>query len=452
MKLTNIFAFIFLYFNAYTITIYAIEYQYVDTINSEFINHITVNDATINLQNQQKLLANLDEQIQQSKKTNDYKKTIFLLRKIAQFHFQIENYCLGQTYLLEAIKEIDKHPFSNDSLKKELQIESLDFYFKLKQFEELSLQLDNIKKSDNIKPTSFQNAKLSYYEGFLTLETNSYEKAKVHFESAIHVFDSMDKQHELLYTQYALALLYLRQNNTNQAIHMALSCLEKKNIYEENQLLCNIYKLLFDAHSRSKQYEKANHYLLLYKKNFIHILKKRSSIQSAQLTLLNETKQKMKAYQINKTEHELNVENTINQRIFAAIMSIILSILAGIMYFIFKKKRSFSIALIAQQFELNQLNLNLQNSILKLEKSNFDLKHFSKIIAHDLNQPLLAIIGYSSIMLKKLKSKSKPSTIEEITRIHKHSTDMSNHITKLLQDSFPQIEREELKEKFKSIN
>ena len=84
MKLTNIFAFIFLYFNAYTITIYAIEYQYVDTINSEFINHITVNDATINLQNQQKLLANLDEQIQQSKKTNDYKKTIFLLRFLLQ--------------------------------------------------------------------------------------------------------------------------------------------------------------------------------------------------------------------------------------------------------------------------------------------------------------------------------------------------------------------------------
>ncbi|MGB3198653.1 MAG: hypothetical protein WBB17_13075 [Saprospiraceae bacterium] len=452
MKLTNIFAFIFLYFNAYTITIYAIEYQYVDTINSEFINHITVNDATINLQNQQKLLANLDEQIQQSKKTNDYKKTIFLLRKTARFHFQIENYCLGQTYLLDAIKEIDKHPFSNDSLKKELQLESLDFYYKLRQFEELSLQIDNIKKSDNIKPTSFHNAKISYYEGFLTLETNSYEKAKVHFESAKHIFDSMGSQQELLQTQYALALLHFQQNNTNQAVHIALSCLEKENIYKENQLLSNIYKLLFEAHSRNKQYEKANHYLLLYKKNFIHILKKRSSIQNAQLTLLNETKQKMTAYQNNKNEQELKVENTINQRIFAAIMSIILSILAGIMYFIFKKKRSFSIALIGQQTELNQLNLNLQNSILKLEKSNFDLKHFSKIIAHDLNQPLLTIIGYSSIMLKNLKSNSKPSGIEEITRIHKYSTDMSNHITKLLQDSFPQIEREELKEKFKSIH
>ena len=286
----------------------------------------------------------------------------------------------------------------------------------------------------------------------MTLETNSYEKAKVHFESAKHIFDSMGSQQELLQTQYALALLHFQQNNTNQAVHIALSCLEKENIYKENQLLSNIYKLLFEAHSRNKQYEKANHYLLLYKKNFIHILKKRSSIQNAQLTLLNETKQKMTAYQNNKNEQELKVENTINQRIFAAIMSIILSILAGIMYFIFKKKRSFSIALIGQQNELNQLNLNLQNSILKLEKSNFDLKHFSKIIAHDLNQPLLTIIGYSSIMLKNLKSNSKPSGIEEITRIHKYSTDMSNHITKLLQDSFPQIEREELKEKFKSIH
>ena len=248
---------------------------------------------------------------------------------------------------------------------------------------------------------------------------------------------------------YEAAELRYTQGNCDDAVKDFDSYLKR---FPNAIFLVNASYYKSDCLYRNKQYEKANHYLLLYKKNFIHILKKRSSIQNAQLTLLNETKQKMTAYQNNKNEQELKVENTINQRIFAAIMSIILSILAGIMYFIFKKKRSFSIALIGQQNELNQLNLNLQNSILKLEKSNFDLKHFSKIIAHDLNQPLLTIIGYSSIMLKNLKSNSKPSGIEEITRIHKYSTDMSNHITKLLQDSFPQIEREELKEKFKSIH
>jgi two-component system CheB/CheR fusion protein len=93
---------------------------------------------------------------------------------------------------------------------------------------------------------------------------------------------------------------------------------------------------------------------------------------------------------------------------------------------------------------LETANQALQKSIINLEKSNADLKYFSKIIAHDLNHPLVTILGYSNIILKANKKKLNEDEMRKLQTIINDSTEMSDTINLLLQNSFPRLERDQV--------
>ena len=92
---------------------------------------------------------------------------------------------------------------------------------------------------------------------------------------------------------------------------------------------------------------------------------------------------------------------------------------------------------------LNSASKRAINSI-NLEKSNADLKYFSKIIAHDLNHPLVTILGYSNIILKANKKKLNEDEMRKLQTIINDSTEMSDTINLLLQNSFPRLERDQV--------
>ena len=141
----------------------------------------------------------------------------------------------------------------------------------------------------------------------------------------------------------------------------------------------------------------------------------------------------------------MELQSTKNKIFLFVVFTIILSLVSLLVFSIYKQQKKYSKELNEMKKTLSLGNSALQKSIKKLEKSNSDLKYFSKIIAHDLNHPLLTILGYSNIIYKENKMKLNEYEIEMILNIINNSTSMSNSINELLHKSFPMLEKDQVK-------
>lgn len=92
--------------------------------------------------------------------------------------------------------------------------------------------------------------------------------------------------------------------------------------------------------------------------------------------------------------------------------------------------------------EIKQLNDDLKKQAITLQTVNQELESFSYSIAHDLRTPLLAITGYSEMMISGEAGKVAPDGLQMLRAIHRNSGHMSQLIDDFL--AFFRVGRQEL--------
>ena len=92
------------------------------------------------------------------------------------------------------------------------------------------------------------------------------------------------------------------------------------------------------------------------------------------------------------------------------------------------------LARINAQLNFSNLKKQLQTRTIELEKSNLELDAFARTVAHDLKNPLNAIVGYSEILTEECNVNSRPDEeiIETVHMVNKAGHKMINIIESLL--------------------
>lgn len=85
--------------------------------------------------------------------------------------------------------------------------------------------------------------------------------------------------------------------------------------------------------------------------------------------------------------------------------------------------------------KIKDLNVQLQNNVLKLQMTNKDLESFSYTVSHDLRAPLRAIKGYSKILLLDYSHELQTEPIKLLNKIESNAQRMGGLIDDLLEFS-----------------
>lgn len=104
--------------------------------------------------------------LQYFKNIRDYKSVAKTYYNLGLLNFEIGEYCLGQSYLQEALKIYDHQLLSNDGLKKLVLLSMMESYCRLNQYSELKGLLSQFKEYETQELSLFDHALLHYFYGY----------------------------------------------------------------------------------------------------------------------------------------------------------------------------------------------------------------------------------------------------------------------------------------------
>ncbi|MDW7694082.1 tetratricopeptide repeat protein [Flammeovirgaceae bacterium SG7u.111] len=253
--------------------------------------------------------------------------------------------------------------------------------------------------------------------GELYDEQGDLEKAMHYFRKSLEIKERMDNQQGISHTSERMARVYTKLNDFKNADRLAQKSLTIAVEIGNTNRAANIYKTLSSIYQHFGKYEQA----LLYYQDFTSL--KDSVFDKNKEVIISDIETK---YQTAKKEAEnalLKLETekqmaTIAQKnklvTFFIVGSLILLVLAGLLYHAYLQKNKNNKLLAAQKKELTQLNATKNR--------------FFGIIAHDLRGPLTALQGISGLLNYNIKK----GNIENLHKIALQIEDSAQKVNTLL--------------------
>jgi hypothetical protein len=383
-------------------------------------------------------------ELQIFKQRNDYSNVAKTYYNIAVLNFTIGEYCLGQSYLQEALKIYKINSLTHDSMKEIILLSTMESYCKLNQYSELNDLLIQFNETEKHLVNGANKTLIDYFYAYYFLAIDSFDLAELKFTDAADQFKHHDEPLKTSASIFGLAELYFKRENYSKAIQFAVESLKGKEQILNDEFKCAAYKLLYKAHYNLNNLNESINYMNKFRTIFRTMTDKRSAFIQLERYFAKIEQAEYEAYNASVSQHKKAVLDTKYKIAIFIILSSILGYICFAVYTIYSRKKRYALELNKVQTTLETANQALQRSIINLEKSNADLKYFSKIIAHDLNHPLVTILGYSNIILKANKKKMNEEEIKKLQTIIKDSTEMSDTINSLLQNSFPRLEKDQV--------
>ncbi len=240
------------------------------------------------------------------------------------------------------------------------------------------------------------------------------------------------KDNNIFFPLTSIAEIYLNKGYVEKAFEYAqrakFIALESKNPIQ----LSGIYKLYYDLNKYNNNYKEA---LENYQK-FIELNDSLSNQKSQKVIAELEIK-----YKADKKEHErslLEQKNIIQRNYFIAFAVMFLLLL----FFIYTKyvnKKNANDELQAKNEKINQQHKQLEDALAELQEkekglieANITKDKFFSIIAHDLKNPLHAIVLSSDLLLNRFRSMTGEQLVELINSINKAGLHLSTLLENLL--------------------
>ncbi len=240
------------------------------------------------------------------------------------------------------------------------------------------------------------------------------------------------KDNNIFFPLTSIAEIYLDKGILDKAFEYAerakLIALNSKNPIQ----LSGTYKLYYDLYREKEDYKLA----LENYQNFIELSDSLSNQKTKKVIAELEIK-----YQADKKEHErslLEQKNIIQRNYFIAFAVMFLLLLFFIYTKYINKKRA-NDELQSKNDKINQQHKQLEEALSELREkekglieANITKDKFFSIIAHDLKNPLHAIVLSSDLLLNRFKSMTGEQLVELINSINKAGIHLSTLLENLL--------------------
>lgn len=382
------------------------------------------------------------EMIKESGDDENYLKSLLILGNI---YTNINKYDQALEYHYEALK------LSMDSKDSSLIASALTnigiVFYQKKSYEsalEYYQQALNISQKKNY---SSGISKLYNNIGLVYMDQENYEKALEYCEKSLKI-KVKSKIGSDAFSQYSsIAQIYTKLGNlpkardyANEALKIALEDNAKRDV-------SYIYLILYEINKDLGNYKQALDYHSLYSDIKDTIMNEDFWNRITAMQVRNKTREKEKENQLLKAEKE-------NQKLLFILIFSFVSILIIVLYILYMNKKKANslltqkniqiervnvdlsvknLQVTAQKEELSQMFGELQLSEAKLREANATKDKFFSILAHDLKNPLQAMILSSYMLANNYEKMDRDKLEDSFDKLHKSSNHLANLLENLLQ-------------------
>lgn len=371
-----------------------------------------------------------------SKEIGDSSNMSFSLEKIAYYYKILDQIEKAKEYYFEAINIYESN--SNYSSMVRVLGNIGNMFNEIGELEEsLKYYFDALQIS---KDRNLQKSQAAIYNniGLIFKNMEKYKEALVNCRKSLQIKRQLNDPY-IHYQLTSIAEIYLIRNNLDSAkyyIDWTNSLLEDnyKLSYEKN-----VFYLYYQYYSKLNDYEKSLQYYIGYSDLRDSLINRETNKKLAEMNIRFDTKQKEQENLILKERNIAQEEINRQQRMSFLIVSGLIAIIAATSYYRFINKRK-SVKLLeeknkqieSQHEELAKTYNELSINAKELSEANASKDKFFSIIAHDLKNPLHAIILSSDTLIEKYEVPNR-DLHSLLVNIHQAGRHLSNLLENLLQ-------------------
>lgn len=451
------------------------EYREKTTNKQQLIE--TLNELARTYQNLKRYSESIDtykQAIEIAKEIEDYKNEGSLLAGLANDYYEINDLNRSLEFAIKSANTLIAHNITtglaasynfigyihqslqNRDLAEEYYLKAHELYQKDNDIRGLSATLNNLgiifsENGDNQKSIEYYTKSLEYAKqlndndgiaialnniGMLHVELGQINKGLDSYNESLGYSTKLFNKSGYANTFNNIGAAYIKSGDLQKAEQNVLTALSFKKQVTEIAIIQESYQLLAQIYSKKGQYSKAFEYqgIQLAYNDSIYNQQKTSNILEMQTRF--ETEAKEKEIQLLKKDNEirlLEVERHKSFQKYLLISSVLLLILAIVIFFSLRIKRKTYQLISQKNFELERANLKLTESEQNLIELNATKDKFFSIIAHDLKNPFNALLGFSELLEKNYNTYTTEEIKEYINVIYESSQSLFKLLDNLLQ-------------------
>lgn len=275
--------------------------------------------------------------------------------------------------------------------------------------------------------------------GMIHKQMGNYQKALEYCMNSIttrmEIGDSTGIYHPLT----TIAQTYILLKNYDEALNYVNKAFDIARGLNDKKLLISTYELFHDINYMLGNYRTALDYYKLYSSTKDSLINEESNKKIAELKISYDVDKKEKENLLLRQQNESQRRINDLQKTSFIIISFLIFVLLIMFYFRYKSNQRTNKLLrtknqtISEQTEkLEEILEDLLVNEQKLIEANATKDKFFQIIAHDLKNPLHAIVLSSDTMKSKFRTMTEEQLFELISQTHKAGLHLSNLLENLL--------------------
>lgn len=275
--------------------------------------------------------------------------------------------------------------------------------------------------------------------GMIHKQLGNYDKALNYCMGSIQARLDIKDSSSIFHPLTTVAQIYMLKKNYDEALVQLDRAFEIARIKNERRQMLIAYEIYHELYRDLGNYRTALDYYKLYSSTKDSLMNDESNKKIAELKITYEVDKKDKENIILRQQNEYQRSmNNIQRTSFVAI-SFLVFILMIMFYFRHKHNvrtnkilNDKNIKITEQTDKMREILDNLIENEKKLLEANATKDKFFSIIAHDLKNPLHAIVLSSDTIRSKSHIMSESQLVELVSQIHKAGVHLSNLLENLL--------------------
>ena len=357
---------------------------------------------------------------------------------IGKIYFDLENYDKAVESYQSALDIYQKLGDSSHSARVYTNLGAVYYdmeeYQKALSYYQKSLQLVESTGAKKGKSILLNNIGLIYKK------LGNYEKAMDYCKRSLELKEVMGNDQLKIYPLVSIGEIYMNTGNYSLAENYALQGLKLAQKVQKNYLIKDAYYLLYDINQSAGNYKKALDYHRSYAAIKDSILNEETSKRIAELQIKYETDKKVLENQQKTKENQILRNTNQRQLIYFIVISLLSIILIIVLLNRYRNKQKANTLLTQKNKQIVEQHKELENLVEKISKREEQLKDanqtknkFFSIIAHDLRNPLHALL-LSTDSLVRYRHKFTELQLEKtLFFIRKSVTHVNDLLESLLQ-------------------
>jgi signal transduction histidine kinase len=277
--------------------------------------------------------------------------------------------------------------------------------------------------------------------GIVSDKSDEYQKAIEYYLSALKINEILNDKYRITLCLANLSITQLKIRKYADVIESSergLRIAKEINVIDVQRIF---YESLSSTYDSLKNYQKAFEYHKLFKQTNDTVLnaERRKQVLEMEAKYSNEKKE----IEISNLTKDLELkavelEKNRNFLFFSVVIILLVLVLFGVFYRLYKLRLNTSKMLALKNEELELMNRTLSDSESSLKELNATKDKFFTIIAHDIKNPLSAYRSVTKMLTNSFYELSEQQKLEYIKGINKSSENLYELFQNLLQWSTSQ--------------